>query len=99
METLALGIASLTVLIISGCCLYCKKPFWSFIGNIAAMALTCWTGYSWRSMLISSGKDPALLGFQRYPAAFILLAALLLSAFILTIISIIMMARQNKRNI
>ena len=89
METMAIGMFAVMVLIVSGCCLYYKKPFWSFVSNIVAMALTCWTGYSWKLMLINSGKDTTLLGFNRYPAALIILVTLLLTAFILLIVSII----------
>lgn len=96
METMALGMFAVVVLIMSGCCLYYKKPFLGFASSIVTMALTCWTGYSWKLMLINSGKDTALLGFNRYPAAVIILAILLLTAFILLIVSIIWIARQNK---
>ena len=96
METMAIGMFAVMVLAVSGCCLYYKKPFWSFVSNIVAMALTCWTGYSWKLMLINSGKDTTLLGFNRYPAALIILAILLLVAFILLILSIIGIIRRNK---
>jgi len=96
METMALGTFAVVVLIMSGCCLYYRKPFWSFVSNITAMALTCWTGYSWKLMLMNSGKDTALLGFNRYPAALIILSILLITAFVLLIVSIIWMARKNK---
>jgi len=96
METMAIGMFSVGLLIVSGCCLYYKKSFLSFVSSIAAMVLTCWTGYSWKLMLINSGKDTTLLGFNRYPAAPIILAILLLIAFILMIVSIIWMARKNK---
>ncbi len=96
METMAIGLFAVVALIISACCLYYKKPFLSFVSNIISMALTCWTGYSWKLMLINSGKDTALLGFNRYPAALIILVILLLTAFILLIVSIIWIAKQNK---
>ena len=96
METMALGMFAVIVLIMSGGCLYHKKPFLGFASSIVAMALTCWTGYSWKLMLINSGKNTTLLGFNRYPIAVIILAILLLTAFILLIVSIIWIARQNK---
>ena len=96
METLAIGMFAVVVLIVSACFLYCKKPFWSFLSSIVTLALTCWTGYSWNSLLMSSGKDTTLLGFHRYPAALILLAILLLAAFVLMIVSIVGMVRQRR---
>ncbi|MBO5649192.1 MAG: hypothetical protein J6S76_04700 [Clostridia bacterium] len=96
METIAIGMFAVIILIVSAYCLYYKKPFWSFSSNIMAMALTCWTGYSWKLMLIRSGKDTTLLGFNHYPTALIILAILLLTAFILLIVSITWIARQNK---
>ena len=96
METMAIGMFAVMVLVVSGCCLYYKKPFWSFVSNIVAMALTCWTGYSWKLMLINSGKDTTLLGFNRYPVALTILSILLLVAFILLIVSIIGIVRRNK---
>ena len=95
-ETITIGLFAVIILIVSACCLYYKKPFWSFSGNIIAMALTCWTGYRWKLMLISGGKDTTLLGFNHYPAALIILAILWLTAFILLIVSITWIARQNK---
>ena len=38
------------------------------------------SGYNWRLALIDSGKNPAGLGFQRYPFAPITLAVLLIIA-------------------
>lgn len=96
METMALGMLAVVVLIMSGCCLYYKKPFLGFASSIVTMALTCWAGYSWKLMLISSGKDTTLLGFNRYPAALIILAILSFIAFILPIVAVIGIARQSK---
>ena len=96
METLALGLFTLTLLLFSICCLYHKKPLWGMVCSVAAVVLTFLTGLSWKEMLIASGKDTTLLGFQRYPAAPGILAILLLAACILMIMCIIGMARQNK---
>lgn len=96
MKTIALGMFAAIVLIMSICCLYYKKSFLGFVGSIVTIALTCCTGYSWKIMLINSGKDTTLLGFNRYPAALIILAILLLTAIILLIESIIWIVRQNK---
>ena len=96
METMALGMFAVSVLILSGICMYYKKPFIGFVSSIAAMALTCLTGYSWKLMLIDSGKDTTLLGFSRYPAALIILAALMLTAFIMMIVSGILILQRSK---
>jgi|GEM_PF-738853 len=94
--TMALGMFSGTVLILSVCFLCLKKPFWSLVCNMAIVVLVCWTGYGWKLMLISSGKDTTLLGFYRYPAALIILAILLLSALILMIVSTSVIVRKRK---
>lgn len=86
MNTIALGLLAAVVLILSGCCLYCKKPISGFVCSIAALALSIWSGYSWKRLLIDSGKDTALLGFHRYPAAVILLCILLLLAAVSMIV-------------
>ena len=96
METMALGFFALAFVIISICCIYYKKSISGIVCSAAAMILTCLTGHSWKEMLIGSGKDTTLLGFNRYPAALIILAILLLTAFILMIVSIIGIVRQNK---
>ena len=96
METMALGFFALVFLIISICCMYYKKPIGGIVCSVATMALTYLTGHSWKEMLIGSGKNTTLLGFNRYPAALIILAMLFSAAFILMIVSIIGIVRQNK---
>ena len=98
METMALGMFAVSVLILSGVCVYYKKPLIGFVSSIAAMALTCLTGYSWKLMLIDSGKDTTLLGFSRYPAALIILCILLLLAAVSMTFSVILILRK-RRNI
>ena len=96
METMALGFFALTTLIISICCLYSKKPMFGLVGTVVSAALTFLTGYYWKEMLIDSGKDTALLGFNSYPAAPIILAVLLLTAFVVMIVSIVWLVRHSK---
>ena len=98
METMAFGMFAVVILILSGVCVYYKKPFIGFVSSIAAMALTCLTGYSWKLMLIDSGKDTTLLGFSRYPAVLILLCILLLLAAVSMTLSVILILRK-RRNI
>lgn len=96
METIALGMFAVVVLIMSVCSLYCKKPFLGFVSSIVTIAMTCWTGYSWRLMLIDSGKDTTLLGFNRYPAALIILCILLFLAVVSMIASVILIVRKRQ---
>ena len=97
MKTMALGIIACICLIASVCCLYCKKPVWGFVSSAATILLTFLTGCSWKNLLAVSGKDTALLGFQRYPAVLVILAVLLFAALAAMAVSIIGMAGQNKR--
>jgi len=97
MNSIAFGVLTAAMLIISGCCLYCKKPILGFLSSIAAMVLTCLTGYSWKLMLTDSGKDTALLGFSRYPAAPVILCILFLLAAAGMILSIIAVRFSNIR--
>lgn len=96
METMAFGMFAVVILILSGVCVYYKKPVIGFVSSIAAMALTYLTGYSWSLMLTDSGKDTTLLGFSRYPAALIILAALMLTAFIMMIVNGILILKRSK---
>lgn len=95
METMAFGMLSVVVFVAAVCCLCCKKTLWGLIASIASIALTCWTGYCWKLMLISSGKDASLFGFHRYPAALIILCILLFLAIFSTVFSVISMARKR----
>ena len=46
---------------------------------------------------MDGGKDTALLGFQHYPAAPILLAILLTAALVVLMMSIARIARKNRK--
>ena len=98
METMALGTLTVGILIISFCFLYYKKPFPGGISGIAAMCLSVCTGYQWKQMLAESGKNTALLGFERYPAAPVILGILAFSAAGSIVASVIWIVRkcQNK---
>ena len=97
METMALGFLALAFLIISIYCLYYKKPVLGIVCSGAVMVLTYLTGCSWKELLMESGKDTALLGFVRYPAVPVILAVLFIAAFILMIVSVVVIARWNKK--
>ena len=96
METMALGLLAVTFLILSGCCLYFKKPLLCVLGNAVAVALTCFAAHSWKLMLFGSGKDPRLLGFRRYPAAPMILVLLLLAALVLVVLSVLSLAKHGR---
>lgn len=97
METMAFGMLSVISLIISGFCLYHKKPFRGLLSSIITTLLILWTGYCWRLMLISSGKDTALLGFARYPAAPIILCIVAFLAAAGVIISVVRIAQKHRK--
>jgi hypothetical protein len=89
MKTMAFGMLAFLLLLCSVCCLHYRRPRLGLVCSAVTVMLTGLTGYSWREMLLGSGKDTALLGFHRYPAAVILLAGLLLAAVAVTAVSIL----------
>ena len=97
METIALGMLALIFLIVAVCCLIYRKPLLGFASSIVTIMLTYLTGCSWKELLMDGGKDTALLGFRRYPAAPILLAILLIAAFVVLMVSIAWAARKNRK--
>ena len=60
------------------------------------MPLTYLTAALWNDLLAESGKDTALLGWERYPAAVVILAALLFAAVILVIVNMAGIAKRNQ---
>ena len=94
METMMLGILSFAVLSVSVFCICSRKPVLALVSSMLSVVLTVWTGFCWRSMLTESGKEAAWLGIQRYPAAVIMLAALLIAAFAVMTVSVIRIARR-----
>ena len=97
METMAFGMFSVISLIISGFFLYHQKPFLGLLGSIITTLLILWTGYCWRDMLMASGKDTALLGYERYPAALVILCIVAFLAAAGVIISIVRIAQQHRK--
>ena len=59
-----------------------KKSLLAVAFSVLSLFLTWITAHFFRLLLISSGKDAALLGFRQYPAVPILLAILALAALI-----------------
>ena len=95
METMAVGMLAGIALILSACCVYAKRPLGGLIGSVTTVVLTVQTGYGWKSMLLNSGKDTTLLGFDRYPVALILLAVLLLAAALIAVVSVVGIVRRR----
>ena len=75
-----------------------KKKIYKVIAGLAFMAvcLTGCTGYQWKRMLAESGKNTALLGFERYPAVPVILGILALSAAGCILAGVIMMVRKRR---
>ena len=53
-------------------CFIKKKPLLRAFWGVVTMVFITLSAYNWRLALIDSGKDPAWLGFERYPASLIL---------------------------
>ncbi len=97
METMAVGMLAGIALILAAYCVYAKRPLCGLVGSVMTAVLTIQTGYCWKSMLLNSGKDTTLLGFDRYPAALILLAVLLLAAALIAAVSVVGIVRRCSR--
>ena len=74
-----------------------KKPILSMILSAADLVFAFLSGYNWRLALVDSGKDPAWLGFQRYPASLILLLLLAAAGLACLLGSAILMGKQKQR--
>ena len=96
METMVFGILAVAVLTVSVFCICGRKPVLALVSGTLSAVLTVWTGVCWRAMLTASGKDAAWLGFQRYPAAVILLALLLVASVTVMTVSVIRITRGSK---
>lgn len=66
-----------------------KRPVLSALSGVAAAILICLSAYNWRLALIDSGKDPAWLGFERYPFAPVICAVLFLAGVYCAVKSVI----------
>jgi len=97
MAAMAAYILALILLTISVYCLYCKKAIPGIVCSTAAAVFTYFCGYFWKELLKVSGKDTALLGFNRYPAAVILIAVLGAAAAIVFTAGVIMIIKKSKK--
>lgn len=95
MTTLTLVLLSLLCLCGTVCCVCYKRPVPALFGCCCTMVLTYLAGCDWRKLLIDSGKDPALLGFARYPVVPITLAIFMLAAIVVMTVSIVLLVRRT----
>ena len=64
--------------------------------SVLSLALTGVTAYFFRQLLLSSGKDAALLGFHQYPAVPILLCLLALAALAGLVLAVLQLVKKDK---
>ena len=72
-----------------------KKSLLAVAFSLLSLALTGVTAYFFRRLLLSSGKDAALLGFHQYPAVPILLCLLALVALIGLVLAFVQLVKKG----
>ena len=70
-ETIVFGMSAAFICAYTLCFIK-KKPLLRAFWGVVTMVFITLSAYNWRLALIDSGKDPAWLGFERYPASLIL---------------------------
>ena len=73
-----------------------KKSLLAVAFSLLSLALTGVTVYFFRRLLISSGKDAALLGFRQYPAVPIILCLLALAALVGLVLAVRQLVKKDK---
>ena len=73
-----------------------KKTLLAVCFSLLSLALTWITVHFWKLLLISSGKDTALLGFRHSPVVPILLGLLALAALAGLVLSLVQLAKSKK---
>ena len=73
-----------------------KKTLLAVCFSLLSLALTWITVHFWKLLLISSGKDTALLGFRHSPLVPILLGLLALAALVGLARSLVQLAKSKK---
>ena len=73
-----------------------KKTLLAVCFSLLSLALTWITVHFWKLLLISSGKDTALLGFRHSPVVPILLGLLALAALVGLALSLVQLAKSKK---
>ena len=70
-ETIIFGMSAAFICVYTMCFIK-KKPLLRAFWGVVTMVLIILSAYNWRLALIDSGKNPAWLGFERYPIPVIL---------------------------
>lgn len=76
-ETIIFGMASVFSFMFAICFMQQKPRLRAFCGALTMVFITL-SAYNWRLALIDSGKNPAWLGFERYP--FVLVTVVIIFA-------------------
>ena len=94
-ETIIFGCLALTCATLSVIFLRNRKRVMSICFGLFVVPLVCLSGYNWRLALIDSGKNPAWLGFSRYPFALITLLLLVMVALFSIITNILQFFKET----
>lgn len=96
-EAVIFGLFSLTALTFAVICLADKKHAAAVILSFISLLMTVLSAYNWRLALIDSGKNPALLGFYRYPLVPVILLLLCVGSILCLILSIVFIIKHKKK--
>ena len=96
MEAMIFGFCLLTCDVNIFLLLSYKKSLLAVCFSLLSLALTWITVHFWKLLLISSGKDTALLGFHHSPLVPILLGLLALAALVGLALSLVQLAKSKK---
>ena len=70
-ETIIFGMSAAFICVYALCFIK-NKPLLRAFWGVVTMVMIILSAYNWRLALIDSGKNPAWLGFERYPIPVIL---------------------------
>ena len=73
-----------------------KKSLLAVAFSLLSLALTGVTVYFFRRLLLSSGKDTALLGFPQYPVVPVILCLLALAALAGLVLAVRQLVKKDK---
>ena len=96
-EACAFGVFALMA-VLAAVALLRKSPLASALLGEAAVALEAMCAKNWLLALADSGKDTAMLGFERYPAAAVMLAAIFVAALSCIVLGIVFFVKSKTRD-